>query len=237
MSHDYSSFNPRLSVKSVVDSALDLMEWQTFDLPDADVRLTQFCSGDEAAHWFARLHAEIPWERHRLRLFGREVDSPRLSSWVGDADAVYTYSGTRFSPHAWTPTLSELRGILLARYGERCNSVLANLYRNGRDSMGWHSDDEPELGAAPVILSFSFGGVRRFRLRHRRDPRLRLELDLPSGSLLRMAGSTQRFYRHDLPKTARAVAPRINLTFQARDQCLRFFSRWMARTISSCRST
>ena len=190
-------------------------QWQIFALLDADVRLTQFCGGDEAAHWFARLHAEIAWERHRLRLFGREVDSPRLSCWIGDADAVYTYSGTRFVPHAWTPALGELRGILLARYGERCNSVLANLYRDGRDSMGWHSDDEPELGAAPVILSFSFGGVRRFRLRHRRDPRLRLELDLPAGSLLRMAGPTQRFYRHDLPKTARAVAPRINLTFRS----------------------
>jgi len=80
--------------------------------------------------------------------------------------------------------------------------------------MGWHSDAEPELGAEPVILSLSFGGVRRFRLRHRRDPRLRLELDLPAGSLLRMAGTTQRHYRHDLPKTARPVAARINLTFR-----------------------
>ena len=92
--------------------------------------------------------------------------------------------------------------------------MLANLYRDGRDSMGWHSDNEPELGPEPVILSFSFGGVRRFRLRHRHDPSLRLELDLPSGSLLRMAGATQRLYRHDLPKTARAVPARINLTFR-----------------------
>ena len=128
--------------------------------------------------------------------------------------AVYTYSGTRFVPHAWTPALAELRDALLAHAGGRCNSVLANLYRDGRDSMGWHSDAEPELGVEPVILSLSFGGVRRFRLRHRRDPRLRLELDLPAGSLLRMAGSTQQFYRHDLPKTARPVAARINLTFR-----------------------
>lgn len=190
------------------------MEWQTFDLPDADVRLAQFCSEDEAARWFARLHAEIPWERHRLRIFGREVDSPRLSCWVGDPDAVYVYSGTRFLPHAWTPALTELRAALRAHGEVRCNSVLANLYRDGRDSMGWHSDDEPELGAEPSILSFSFGGVRRFRLRHRRDPRLRLELALPSGSLLRMAGTTQRYYRHDLPKTARPVGARINLTFR-----------------------
>jgi alkylated DNA repair dioxygenase AlkB len=189
------------------------MRWQRLDLPDADVRLAQFCDDAQAAHWFARLHAEIPWERHRLRLFGRDVDAPRCSCWIGDPTAVYTYSGTRFAPHAWTPALTGLRERL-AEHGERCNSVLANLYRDGRDSMGWHRYDEPELGAEPVILSFSFGAVRRFRLRHRRDPRLRLELDLSPGSLLRMAGTTQRFYRHDVPKTARPVAARINLTFR-----------------------
>src|SRR5438874_1948737 len=81
---------------------LDSMRWQTFDLPGADVRLAQFCDEEEAARWFARLREEIPWERHRLRIFGREVDSPRLSRWIGDPDAVYTYSGTRFTPHAWT---------------------------------------------------------------------------------------------------------------------------------------
>ncbi|WP_347260999.1 alpha-ketoglutarate-dependent dioxygenase AlkB [Rudaea sp.] len=190
------------------------MAWQVFDLPGADVRLAQFCAQDDAARWFARLREEIPWQRHRLRIFGREVDSPRLSCWIGDAEAVYTYSGTRFMPQAWTPALVELHEYLFAHCGERSNSVLANLYRDGRDSMGWHSDAEPELGPEPVIWSFSFGGVRRFRLRHRHDPRLRLELDLPSGSLLRMAGTTQRHYRHDLPKTARAVAARINLTFR-----------------------
>ena len=190
------------------------MNWQIFELPGADVRLAQFCDAEEAERWFARLHAEIPWERHRLRIFGREIDSPRLSCWIGDPEAVYTYSGTRFVPHAWTPATAELREHISVRCGEHSNSVLANLYRDGRDSMGWHSDNEPELGPAPTIFSFSFGGVRRFRLRHRRDPRQRLELDLPSGSLLRMAGTTQRFYRHDLPKTARAVAARINLTYR-----------------------
>jgi alkylated DNA repair dioxygenase AlkB len=188
--------------------------WQEFDLPDADVRITQFCDAAKAARWFARLHAEIAWERHHLRIFGREVASPRLSCWVGDVDAVYRYSGTRFVPRAWTPALAELREWLSAHANERCNSVLCNLYRDGRDSMGWHSDDETELGPEPAILSFSFGGVRRFRLRHRKRPELRLELELPSGSLLRMAGKTQQFYRHDLPKTARPVAARINLTFR-----------------------
>jgi alkylated DNA repair dioxygenase AlkB len=188
--------------------------WQSLPLADADVRLLQFCAPDEAQRWFERLHAEIPWERHRLCLFGREIDAPRLSCWIGDADAVYTYSGTRFEPHRWTPACAELRERLGPLCGERYNSVLCNLYRDGRDSMGWHSDDERELGAAPIIASLSFGAVRRFRLRHRRDPMQRLEIELPPGSLLRMAGATQRHYRHDLPKTAQPVGPRINLTFR-----------------------
>lgn len=189
-------------------------DWKLFDLPDAEIHLAQFCDTNQARDWFARLHAEVPWERHRLRLFGREIDAPRLSCWVGDSGAVYRYSGETFAPQAWTPALNELREYLLRHCGERYNSVLCNLYRDGRDSMGWHSDDERELGNDPIIASLSFGGVRRFRVRHRTDPLRRLELDLPSGSLLRMAGTTQKFYRHDLPKTAHLVDARINLTFR-----------------------
>jgi alkylated DNA repair dioxygenase AlkB len=188
--------------------------WTTFDLPGADVRLTQFCDAGAAREWFKRLHGEISWERHRLRLFGREVDSPRLSCWTGDADAVYTYSGTRFTPHPWTPACAELRNRISVLCGERYNSVLCNLYRDGRDSMGWHSDDEPELGAQPCIASLSLGATRRFRLRHRHNPGLRLELELAPGSLLLMNGATQRNYRHDLPKSARITEARINLTFR-----------------------
>jgi alkylated DNA repair dioxygenase AlkB len=192
----------------------DTAQWQTFALAGADVRLLQFCDAAESRRWFERLRDEVPWERHRLRLFGRDVDAPRLSCWIGDADAVYAYSGTRFAPHAWTPACIELRERVGALCGENYNSVLCNLYRDGTDSMGWHSDDERELGPAPCIASLSFGAVRRFRLRHRRDPMLRLELDLMPGSLLRMAGATQRHYRHDLPKTKSPIGPRINLTFR-----------------------
>ena len=188
--------------------------WTTFDLPGADVRLIRFCDADVAQEWFTRLYDEISWERHRLRLFGREVDSPRLSCWIGDADTVYTYSGTRFTPHPWTPACAELREKISVLCGERYNSVLCNLYRDGRDSMGWHSDDEAELGTQPCIASLSLGATRRFRLRHRRDPAQRLELDLASGSLVLMSGATQRNYRHDLPKSARVIEPRINLTFR-----------------------
>jgi alkylated DNA repair dioxygenase AlkB len=189
--------------------------WETCDLAGADVRVTRFCDAKAAHHWFERLHTEIPWGRHQMRLFGRQIDAPRLSCWIGDPGTTYTYSGTRFEPEAWTPGLSELREWLFTHCGECYNSVLCNLYRDGKDSMGWHSDSEPELGAEPVIASLSFGGARKFYLRHRHNPHQRLLLELPSGSLLVMAGATQRNYRHALPKTVRKVDPRINLTFRS----------------------
>ena len=190
------------------------MPWQRFDLPGADVRLARFCDAMAAQDWFDRLHVEIPWEQHHLRIFGREIASPRLSCWIGDADAAYTYSRTRFEPRRWTPALAELRDALNQSCGQNYNSVLCNLYRDGHDAMGWHSDSEPELGAHPVIASLSFGAPRRFRLRHRRYPASRVEIELEPGSLLLMAGATQSNYRHDLPRTARAIGPRINLTFR-----------------------
>lgn len=189
-------------------------QWQALPaLPGAELRLATGLFADPAAV-FARLQAEIAWEQHHLTIFGRRVASPRQSCWVGDADAVYTYSGTRFAPRPWTPALGQLRGRMEALCAQPFNSVLCNLYRDGRDSMGWHSDDEPELGPEPVIASLSFGAVRRFRLRHKRDPALQLVLELPSGSLLLMAGATQRHYRHDLPRALRVQEPRINLTFR-----------------------
>lgn len=158
------------------------------------------------------LREEIPWQQHRLNIFGREVAAPRLSCWIGDADTTYTYSRTRFEPHAWTPTLAALRDELAARFDLSFNSVLANLYRDGRDSMSWHSDDERELGAEPVIASLSFGDARRFRFRSRETRKVECALELEHGSLLVMRGATQRLYQHDLPK-ARG-GERINLTFR-----------------------
>jgi len=163
---------------------------------------------------FEALHAGIDWEVHRIRLFGRLVDSPRLSSWIGDTGAGYVYSGVRFEPRPWPPVLAALRDRVSAVAGEQFNSVLANLYRNGRDAMGWHSDDERELGSRPVIASVSLGAARRFVLKHRRLPERRLALELPHGSLLLMSGDTQSNYRHCLPRTVRPIGPRINLTFR-----------------------
>lgn len=185
------------------------------ELPDADLDYRPGWLGvAAAARLFATLRDAVPWEVHRIRLFGREHASPRLSCWIGDPAAVYRYSGTRFAPHPWLPELAALRERLRAELGAPFNSVLANLYRDGRDAMGWHSDDEPELGPAPVIVSVSLGAPRRFVLKHRRDPALRHALVLEPGSLLVMAGATQRHWKHALPRTAKPVGARINLTFR-----------------------
>ncbi|GAB2586901.1 alpha-ketoglutarate-dependent dioxygenase AlkB [Dyella jejuensis] len=192
--------------------------WQVLPLADADVRF--------AARWLAPLEAdalfdallrEIPWERHRLRMFGRYIEAPRLSCWIGDPGAAYTYSNSRFEPRPWPPLLLSLRERVEEGCDARFNSVLANLYRDGGDSMGWHSDDEPELGSQPIIASVSLGAERRFRLRRRTVRGVRAKpvgLSLPHGSLLCMAGDTQRCYQHDLPKSADVSAARINLTFR-----------------------
>ena len=152
---------------------------------------------------------EIPWQQHDITLFGRTVPQPRLLAWIGDGP--YRYSGRTYAPGPWTPTLRAVKARVEATVGQRFDAVLCNRYRDGQDSMGRHSDDEPELG--PVIASVSLGAVRTFVLRHRHEPRVH-RLPLAPGSLLVMAGATQRDWTHALPKTARPVGERINLTFR-----------------------
>lgn len=170
-------------------------------------------AGSEADVLFQVLREEVPWSQHHVRMFGRSVPAPRLSAWIGDADATYRYSGVVHPPQAWTPTLAELRQRLVDGLKHEFNSVLANCYRDGRDSMGWHADDEPELGREPLIASLSLGSARRFLLRQRRG-QARLEILLEHGSLLLMQGETQRHTLHSLPRQARVSGSRINLTFR-----------------------
>lgn len=184
-------------------------------LADADLAFDpRWLDETSADRLLEALRDGIAWENHRVVLFGREHASPRLSCWIGDPGTAYRYSGTLFEPRPWPPLLLPVRERLCAELGTAFNSVLANRYRNGQDCMGWHSDAEPELGTEPVIASLSLGATRRFVLKHRRDPQLRQAIELPHGSLLVMAGATQRHYRHALPRTARAVGERINLTFR-----------------------
>jgi alkylated DNA repair dioxygenase AlkB len=160
---------------------------------------------------FAALQASIAWRREIATLMGRRVPIPRLTAWHGAAG--YVYSGIHLTPAPWTPPLLELKAVADRLAGQSFNSVLLNLYRDGRDSVSWHADNEPGLGRDPVIASLSLGAVRRFQLKHRRRPE-RLTLDLPHGSCLIMAGATQHHWLHQLPKTSREVGPRINLTFR-----------------------
>ena len=174
-----------------------------------------FLPAAEADRLLQLLLDGLEWQRWQVRIAGRQVDSPRLSAWYGDADAAYGYSGIRLAPRQMPAPLVALRARLRAALGADFNGVLANLYRDGADSMGWHSDDERELGAEPLIASLSFGAPRRFLLRHRRRRELAtLRLELEHGSLLVMGGATQRCWRHSLPKTRRLVGARVNLTFR-----------------------
>lgn len=185
------------------------------DLPDAEIAYTaQFLAPDQADALQASLRDAIPWEQHRIRLFGRWLDAPRQSCWIGDPGCAYTYSRVRHEPRPWPAPLDALRARLAQATGIRFNAVLANRYRDGRDAMGWHADDEPELGPRPLIASISLGAPRRFLLRHRLRRDLRAALTLDHGSLLLMAGDTQRCWQHSLPRSARPLGERINLTFR-----------------------
>lgn len=185
------------------------------DLPEATVLLGEgFLSDEEARDHFDALRTDIEWEQHAIRLFGRNVPSPRLSAWHGDPDAVYRYSGFTHRPCPWTPRLSSLRTAVEREAGAVFNSVLLNRYRDGQDAMGWHADDEVELGQQPVIASVSLGATRRMRFRHRTRRDLTAEVMLRNGSLLVMAGTTQQYWQHAVPRTRTVHEERINLTFR-----------------------
>lgn len=187
---------------------------RSLDLPDADIRyLPAAFTPAEADELFADLRDGIGWRQEEVVIFGRARLVPRLVAWHGDPGARYTYSGVAHEPLPWTPVLQAVRSRVESLSGHRYNSVLLNLYRDGRDGMGWHADDEPELGRDPVIASVSLGAARRFRLRHRRR-RETVPLDLGHGSLLLMQGPTQHHWMHAVPKTSRPVGERINLTFR-----------------------
>jgi alkylated DNA repair dioxygenase AlkB len=170
----------------------------------------EFYSQTEADGLFTSLQASVAWKQEHGR-FGRPY--PRLTALYGDAGLVYTYSGVAYPSLEWTPELDAIRRRIEAAAEAPFNSVLLNRYRTGSDSMGFHADDEPELGTNPIVPSLSLGAQRRFVLRHRKSKR-RIDFELAHGSLLIMAGMLQHFWDHALPKTAMAVGERINLTFR-----------------------
>jgi alkylated DNA repair dioxygenase AlkB len=180
---------------------------------DGEVFLLEHAIGQrDADRLLEDLAGAIAWRQEIATIMRRRVPIPRLTAWHGEAG--YVYSGIAMQPAAWMPPLLELKRCAEAHAGQAFNSVLLNLYRDGRDSVGWHADNEPGLGRNPVIASISLGATRRFQLKHRGSGE-RVAIDLSHGSCLIMAGATQHHWLHQLPKTARPVGPRINLTFRS----------------------
>ncbi len=186
--------------------------FDTLPAPEVDW-LPDWLPREVADGLLARLLAEVGWKQESIRTPRGPVPMPRLTAWQGESDAIYVYSGLRNLPAPWTPAVAELRERAEAACGARFNSVLLNRYRSGADGMGWHSDDEPELGAAPVIASVSLGVARVFDFRHR-DSGAVCAYRLTHGSLLVMRGATQRDWTHRLAKAPAVQGERVNLTFR-----------------------
>ena len=162
-----------------------------------------------------RLIDEVPWRAESIVVWGRTYPQPRLIAWYGDVGMNYTYSGIQLTPLPWTPVLLDIKSRVETVAHTDFNSVLLNYYRDHRDSMGMHSDDEPELGERPILASLSLGKERTFILKHKRDKALKpVRLKLTSGSLLLMKGDTQRYWKHGIDKETRPCGPRVNLTFR-----------------------
>ena len=166
----------------------------------------------EASNLFEYL-LQQNWKNERITLFGKSICVPRKVFWMGDSDASYTYSNTTHQPSPWDSRLLKIKNRLKSDYNLHFNSVLGNLYRDGKDYMGWHQDNEPELGSQPIIFSLSLGEERRFCLKHIATNK-KYEINLTPGSALIMRGNTQQYYKHSLPKSLRVHKPRINLTFR-----------------------
>jgi alkylated DNA repair dioxygenase AlkB len=164
--------------------------------------------------WLAALVDETPWQQPELFIHGRYHRVPRLTAWYGEPEARYRYSGKLHQPLPWTPLLDEIRRQIVKAVGQPLNAVLLNYYRDGQDSMGWHSDAEAELGRNPLIASLNLGGSRRFDLRRVGSTRIGHSLTLEHGSLLVMRGPTQHHWQHQVAKTRQPCAPRLNLTFR-----------------------
>lgn len=194
-----------------------LFSSERFDLklPQAEVfYIPSFLNAKEAGDLFEKLMQQTPWQHDSITLFGKKHLQPRLTAFYGAEDLSYSYSNLKMNNLEWTKTLLELKAETEKAADANFNSVLINLYRDGKDSNGWHADNEKELGLNPEIASVTLGSERFFHLKHIHNPENKTKIKLENGSLLVMKGSTQHFYKHQIPKTALEVGPRINLTFR-----------------------
>ena len=188
-----------------------------FDLPDAELHYRpQFFPKPTADRLLQELMEKIEWTQNKIRFYGKESLVPRLEAWYGDHGKSYAYSGIQMNPKPWTKELVEIKEAIEKEASVPFNSVLINYYRDGKDRVAWHSDDEKELGQNPIIGSVSLGAERKFKLRHKKykENGLKTEVMLQHGSFLLMKGPTQHHWMHEIPRTAKPIGPRINLTFR-----------------------
>ena len=169
--------------------------------------------GQKEDLWFQSCLHDLNWETGFIKIFGKTHQIPRLQSWYADDGIEYTYSGKKLQRHNWNKTLIEIKQEIESVTSIKFNSVLANLYRNGNDSMGLHSDNEKELGINPIIASLSLGESRDIHFKHKN---IKTSINIPqtSGQLILMYGQTQKYWKHEIKKTKKFKKPRINLTFR-----------------------
>lgn len=184
-------------------------------LPDADIiYYPQFLDKEQADIIFAELIKDVPWQHDEIRVYGKIHPQPRLTALFGNEGKPYSYSNITMQPHPWNLLLQKLKTEIEKVSDTIFTTVLLNQYRDGKDSNGWHADNEKELGINPVIASLSFGAERTFQLKHNLDKDQKKSIVLKHGSLLLMKGTTQHFWKHQIPKTAKSIGPRINATFR-----------------------
>ena len=187
----------------------------TFTLPDAEIEYyPNFFEAHRSNDFFEKLQREIPWQQDDITVYGKTHPQPRLTALYGNEGKPYSYSNIVMQPNAWNPLLMFIKNEIEDLVVENFTTVLLNFYRDGKDSNGWHADNERELGRNPVIASVSFGAERSFHLQHNTIKEQKLKITLEHGSLLLMKGTTQHFWKHQIPKTAKPIGPRINLTFR-----------------------
>lgn len=176
--------------------------------------LPNFLNAEDADNAYVWLLQNIKWKQYHIKMFGKLLAQPRLTAWYGSAGSNYSYSGLNLAPEPFSQELLGLKNKIEQLGSTQYNSVLLNLYRNEKDSMGWHADDEKELGINPVIASLSLGQTRKFQVKHKNDKNLNLNLLLTHGSLLLMKGEMQHYWQHAIPKSKNSCGQRINLTFR-----------------------
>ncbi|OQD41798.1 alpha-ketoglutarate-dependent dioxygenase AlkB [Croceivirga radicis] len=191
------------------------LESIVLDLPQAEVvYFPNFYDLETANSIFNRLKTETPWQQDKITVFGKTYDQPRLTALYGNNGKSYTYSNITMQPHPFSALLKKIKTKTEETTKTSFTTCLLNLYRFGKDSNGWHADNEKELGTNPIIASLSFGAPRAFHFKNKENKHLKHKMILENGSLLLMKGTTQHHWLHQIPKTAKPIGPRINLTFR-----------------------